>query len=95
MRTDGIAGPCVMPAVLMPTLARRIMFFLNVISRTVDQGAVPSWLADFMTIAAPSCAAVQIFSKTLPSTSTRWAFFNSKRFLTVHELPFQDSGLKK
>ena len=33
-------------------------------------------------MAKPFCALTQLFSKTLPSTSTRRAFFSSKMFFT-------------
>src|SRR6476620_8207635 len=58
------------------------MLFVNVTSSIVDQGAFPSWLRTVNRIADPAWASTQLFSKTLPSTITRRALFNSKRFFT-------------
>src|SRR5689334_17453164 len=51
-------------------------------------------------MAKPVCASTQQFSITLPSISTRRAFFSSNRFFTDHALPandgwpfFHESGL--
>ena len=54
----------------------------------------PFWFTDFQTMAKPSCASAQLFSRMFPSASTRCAFLSSKRFFTVHT-PFHDGGLKK
>src|SRR6185295_8305705 len=78
------------------------MFFLNVTSSTVHHGALPSWFRTVKRMANPFWSCRQLYSRRLPSASTRRAFFSSKRFLTDHGLPpyvgcpiFQDSGLKK
>src|SRR5688572_204218 len=47
---------------------------------------------DLITIAMPTCDATHECSITLPSSSTRRAFFNSNRFLIDH-VPFHDSCL--
>ena len=44
----------------------------------------PSWLFELNTNAKPFWALTQLFSNTLPSTSTRWPILSSSRFLTCH-----------
>ena len=69
------------------------MLRTNVTSSVTDHGAPPSWFTDLRTMAAPSCAAAQLFSKTLPWIRSRRAFFSSRRFLIVQALPRQARGL--
>ena len=60
------------------------MLCVNVTSSTVDHGEPPLWLRGVNTMANPSWSpCFQLSSKTLPSISTRRAFFSSKRFLTT------------
>src|SRR2546429_5861672 len=74
--------------VLMILLYRTVTFCVT------DHGAVPLSFCDLNTSANPSCASTQLFSNTLPSTSTRCAFLTSNRFFTVHT-PRHANGLKK
>ena len=90
------------PRMLMPAPACRTTLLAKVTSSTTDQGAPPSWLRTVNRIAKPFCACGQLCSNRLPSTSTRRAFFSSKRFFTVHAVPsnagcslLQRSGLAK
>ena len=71
----------------MPAATWRTRLFENVTSSIVDHGAPPSWLRTVKRIEKPFCACGQLYSNRLPSTSTRRAFFSSKRFLTVHSTP--------
>ena len=63
-------------------------------SRTIDQGALPSWLRGVITNAYPVWPAAQLFSIVLPSTVTVRAFLNSTRFFTVQLCVRQASGLE-
>src|SRR6266513_4671964 len=76
------------PSMWIPAVVWRTMLWVNVTSRTSDQGAPPFWLRGVKTMANPSWSACfQLFSKMLPSMRTRWAFFSSKIFLTIHGVP--------
>src|SRR5215212_3206734 len=63
-------------------------------SETVHQVQRPLWFTDFQTIAKPTWASCQLFSKTLPSTRTRLAFLSSRMFFTCHT-SFHDVGRVK
>src|SRR5690349_17597799 len=54
-------------------------------------GVPPVWFSDFITKAKPFCASAQLFSITLPSMSTRFECFDSKRFFTC-QTPFHETG---
>src|SRR5271157_2414574 len=66
-----------------PELTFFRMLFSTVMSSTTAE--LP--LSDVRTVNSreqPFCAFCQAFSKMLPVTTTRWAFLNSKLFLTDH-----------
>jgi len=73
---------------MTPFSVWRTMLWVNVTSRTTHQGQPPFWLRGVKTTANPSWSAWrQLFSKMLPSISTRWAFLSSKTFLTIYGAP--------
>src|SRR5206468_7798491 len=81
--------------------------FVNWTFWTVHQAHPPLWLRGVNTMPNPCWSAwTQLFSNTLPSTTTSFAFFSSKRFLMRHVRPdaapacvdvsfVQATGLKK
>src|SRR5215475_13824467 len=68
---------------------------VNVTRCTTVHGAVPPWLRGVNSTEYPACAAAQLYSMTLPSTVTSWAFFSSNRFLTTQLCVRHASGLAR
>ena len=75
------------PRMLIPLPAPATTLSENVTSSTTTHGAFPSSSRTVRTMAKPRCDAAQPFSKRLPETFTRRAFFSSKRFFTAHVEP--------
>ena len=75
---------------LMPAMLFLMRLFDSITSWILHHGHPPLWLRTENRMAKPCWSAwIQLFSSTLPSNSTRSAFFSSKRFLTRH---FRPSG---
>ena len=70
----------------MPLAAFRTRLPSKRTCSTTHHGHAPWEFLGVNTIAQPDCDSCQWFSKTLFWTSTLRAFFNSKRFFTVHRL---------
>src|SRR5215208_5310842 len=73
----------------------RTTLFVNVTCCTTLHDAVPPWLRGVNRTEYPGYAACQLYSMTLPSTSTRCAFFSSNRFLTCQLCVFHASCLAR
>src|SRR5438034_11650904 len=77
---------------LMPDDTCRTTLFVNCTCCTVHHGQLPPWLRGVNTMAYPAWPPAQLYSNTLPSTMTRWAFLSSKMFFTDHDCVRQASG---